>query len=866
MGQSQSDTGLLRHVDQDVAIDAPYFGPILRLSHQDREKQTWNLTALVISRLSNDTKPILSATNAIVGEAELVHQYRVWNYWRIPISFQQHRLEARYDMNVCIGNCSKQFSCVVPPIDTAPTIMYFSYNRSAKEHDPLLWQYALRQHHGGKPYHLLLGGGDQLYYDHVLALPSMAEWRKKSREQRVHPHAWTDQMRDEVEAFYMNHYLREFSEIACRPFAEAMSNIPCLFQLDDHDMFDGSDSYGEELQSCAVLQGIRGQAIKAYFLYQQHNMHNTDMWGTIGRCFLKPLGPYAILGVDSRLEHSRHHVVLPATWDLIFEKLEHLPSHVHHLLVMLSVPIVYDESHYTGDAEALDDVTHQRRSQVHHAERYAVIKRFQQFAAHFNKRVTFLGGDVHSGGIGEIYRVACEPYIVRKFEADTDVVHMTQIITSAIGSAYPPRSVVPRFGRGGSKAEYLDQATRANLVPMTAIQGGTDKHGTCLYGRRNYVQLFPEGVGIRVELVQETRHTARDGSVKIYAKSILAPPGTAVDTIHHTEAIQEVVSSAPIQNVPIASEEEFKPIETKREDVEVPQSLEEPVVAIGPSVDSDEPLKESEVTAQQLDEDKADEAADEPNENALMTEEIVSPEVLHEPADNSPENIDGAMSTPSATELTSEQVVTSPFVNPDVQPVVTSPDDAESLVMSKPEIIDEATPIAGLSMPVGGPYNDHFQPYASPEVIRSDLNFEQSPEAIRVEELTVRTDSDVPKVLATEHRDQSDLGEVPETPVETTITPFMESFWRSPVQTETRSAEQQVNSPALSTASMQSTEQIGDVTAPAVNKAPNVPPRKHFHVKLIPKPHLLGPRSDSGIVEASARGSVSDLRRKFERV
>jgi len=94
-----------------------------------------------------------------------------------------------------------------------------------------LWNDALDKH-TEQPYHVMIGGGDQLYCDSLLKEPEMIEWlgitSVQEREKiQCKPH-WTQA----IERYYFNRYCTWFSQ---GTYGQALAAIPSINMWDDHE-------------------------------------------------------------------------------------------------------------------------------------------------------------------------------------------------------------------------------------------------------------------------------------------------------------------------------------------------------------------------------------------------------------------------------------------------------------------------------------------------------------------------------------------------------------------------------------------------------------------------------------------------------
>lgn len=206
-----------------------------------------------------------------------------------------------------------------------------------------LWDDMLRRHRHN-PYHVMLGGGDQIYCDDVWKLPSLREWLAVKGKENRRDAEWTDTMDGEVDKFYFNHYCRHFAEDGIR---EAFAKIPQVNVCDNHDVFDGFGSYPEYLEKSNVFQNLRRIGYKYFLLFQHQTSAESDRTGMFienssSYSVISSLGTrMSVLMLDTRHQRSREHVVLDEEWDVTFAALEKLPPSVRHLLVVTGVPIIY---------------------------------------------------------------------------------------------------------------------------------------------------------------------------------------------------------------------------------------------------------------------------------------------------------------------------------------------------------------------------------------------------------------------------------------------------------------------------------------------------------------------------------------------
>ncbi|RKP24733.1 hypothetical protein SYNPS1DRAFT_7862, partial [Syncephalis pseudoplumigaleata] len=475
-----------------------------------------------------------------------------YHFYRYAISIPQ--TSRAQDVTYTVG--ARPYTFTVPAYDEVWRWAFFSCNGFSNDiamedrdtvygGDQVLWTDVL-QRHAARPYHLMVGGGDQLYCDDVFVdAPTVKVWNELSTMEEKHAHEVTDEMVEEVEHYYFNNYLRFFGN---GKFAEAMKIIPYTYGIDDHDIFDGFGSYPEALRLCAVIQRIGDIATRFYLLFQQHttqhHAENHNFFGEVPRCYLSLMGPHtALLVPDGRCERTESTIISKETYDAIFARLNDMPSSVRHLIVVLGVPIVYprltmventldtisdlqDTSIFSsitdvlrrtglvgqlvnnfGQPELLDDLTDHWTADCHLDERKTFIERLQMISRERSVRVTFIAGDVHCCGAG---------YLHSKPTADVapeaDFRHMAQITSSGIVNAPPPASVISALHYSATTYEF-DQDTVEDMYELFEQDvSGQPLEQKKLLNRRNWCSVVDDGRG-GLDFTINVEREEHDGSV-----------------------------------------------------------------------------------------------------------------------------------------------------------------------------------------------------------------------------------------------------------------------------------------------------------------------------------------------------------------
>lgn len=352
------------------------------------------------------TDAVYNETNAQAGAGFLrgtkLYEDTVKTFWRFDVHLPFQGSEATWsytipDLQLLSGKESSKlrYNFVVPAHDESMRILFHSCNGFSVGTDedawsgPALWNDVLRAHRQ-RPFHVMIGGGDQIYNDGVRVTGPLKSWTDIGNPKKRRDYPFPRTLRDECDSWYFSSYKRWYS---MEPFSEANSSIPQINVWDDHDIIDGFGSYSDHFMQCAVFRGIGGVSLKYYCLFQHHvpppvSTYTTDAPQTTQSQGLKGSGadpdqleatfvckeiqadssfiigdrpgPYveersrslymqlgariAFVGIDARTERTRHQVNYPDTYEKIFARvaveLTANPA-LTHLIVLLGVPIAY---------------------------------------------------------------------------------------------------------------------------------------------------------------------------------------------------------------------------------------------------------------------------------------------------------------------------------------------------------------------------------------------------------------------------------------------------------------------------------------------------------------------------------------------
>lgn len=317
-------------------------------------------------------------------------------------------------------------------------------------------------------FHLLLMGGDQLYFDSIWEdITALKTWVGLSRKEQL-AFKVAKTLDKEIENYYFSLYSRRWLSESRRqwgqvPFnldsADAMARIPTIMMWDDHDIFDGWGSYSTAMQHCELFQAMFRHARRAFWVFQmQHaladlpdladiarrNVSKQDpqyqpigwsehqkkdplalplLEGQPGFTSAYHLGPVSLVAADLRTERSRTQVMGPDTWTAFQDWLKTLPGEksrhpggkCQHLIFLSSVPVAHPKLSLAeglldtfGQDHVLDsnadDLKDHWSHDDHEGERKRLLETLTQVAGKQLLRVSIASGDVHVAAWGSAYR------------------------------------------------------------------------------------------------------------------------------------------------------------------------------------------------------------------------------------------------------------------------------------------------------------------------------------------------------------------------------------------------------------------------------------------------------------------------------
>ena len=461
-----------------------------------------------------------------------LHAERGCTFWRFNIEVELRDKQQRIAYRINRGPATAFW---VPDKSSSMNVMFhscngFSLSCDSNEFsgpDPM-WRDVLNTHQT-RPFHVMIGGGDQVYNDCVQNETQLfQEWLMMENIYHKENTPFDADMQDELEEFYLERYCMWFSQGL---FSLANSQIPMVNMYDDHDIIDGFGSYPHHFMSSPVFSGLGNVAFKYYLLFQHQSVLDETEAAEPSWIFGVRPGPYintfsrslfmmlgsrtALLAVDCRTERSRDEVVTKETWEKIMDRCyaEIEKGKVAHILVLLGVPIAYPRlvwleniltsrlmdpvkalgkgglfgnllNHLDGGVEVLDDLDDHWTAKSHKGERTIVVQDLQDLAADKSTRVTILSGDVHLAAVGQFFS---NPKL--GLAKHKDFRYIPNVISSAIANTPPPDLLADLLNKR-NKTHHFDKDTEENMIPL--FQHGVDgkpRNNKHLLPHRNWCSI-----------------------------------------------------------------------------------------------------------------------------------------------------------------------------------------------------------------------------------------------------------------------------------------------------------------------------------------------------------------------------------------
>lgn len=176
-------------------------------------------------------------------ESTCLYSDRRNTFWTFAIDAPIEPYESNYEYEVPdLRYSSEQKPRVnnfyVPAASESMRIMFHSCNGFSVGTDeeawsgPALWNDVLRKHQE-LPFHVMVGGGDQIYNDGIRVDGPLRDWTSIGNPKKRREFPFPESLRAECDDYYLNNYIRWYST---DPFSTANGQIPQLNIWDDHDV------------------------------------------------------------------------------------------------------------------------------------------------------------------------------------------------------------------------------------------------------------------------------------------------------------------------------------------------------------------------------------------------------------------------------------------------------------------------------------------------------------------------------------------------------------------------------------------------------------------------------------------------------
>jgi hypothetical protein len=158
---------------------------------------------------------------------------------QVPIEQQEIQYEYKIpDMRFANREKPRANRFFVPAANESMRVMFHSCNGFSVGTDEEafsgtpLWRDVLRKH-TAKPFHVMIGGGDQIYNDGIRVSGPLREWTDIGNPKKRREYPFPEKLRETCDDYYLNNYIRWYDAV---PFAIANGQIPQVNIWDDHDV------------------------------------------------------------------------------------------------------------------------------------------------------------------------------------------------------------------------------------------------------------------------------------------------------------------------------------------------------------------------------------------------------------------------------------------------------------------------------------------------------------------------------------------------------------------------------------------------------------------------------------------------------
>lgn len=453
--------------------EAEVTGPILFARGADAAR--YRLAALLVLPEHREPPPLEPEGAGPVPAIRLDRRFgrTVWRYdFALPVGANAgYRLDGREYR-------------VATDLTGAARIAYVSCNgqESGDHRRPLderntMWR-RLAAENRRAPFGLLLQGGDQLYADEVVNQhPGLRAWAR-CRTAHKQLHAFTPEMREAAERFYVGRYLTLYGQPG---IAELGARVPSLMMWDDHDILDGWGSHPMATLESPVGVGLFEVARRAFALFQLALAPGEMEAAGHSLGYAASFPGFTVVAPDLRSERRPTRVMGEAGW-ANFERALGAGERSDRLIVMSSVPALGPRLSWVerltvvfpGIRKYKDDLRDQWQSRSHRTEWIRFLETLEHQAVDRGRRVTVVSGEIHLATRGEM------PF------RDGSILH--QLVASGIAHPAPPAGYAIGLGLLATLGEDPLPGQPIGLRPLPG-------RGWIYAAERNYLVLKRDAGG-----------------------------------------------------------------------------------------------------------------------------------------------------------------------------------------------------------------------------------------------------------------------------------------------------------------------------------------------------------------------------------
>lgn len=164
-------------------------------------------------------------------------------FWAFDIIVPVEATETNYEyavpeMRFAADHKPRVNNFFVPASTESMRIMFHSCNGFSVGTDeeawsgPALWNDVERKH-SEKPWHVMIGGGDQIYNDGIRVDGPLQEWTSIKNPKKRRDFPFPEKLRAECDNYYLKNYLKWYNTT---PFSNVNGKIPQINIWDDHDV------------------------------------------------------------------------------------------------------------------------------------------------------------------------------------------------------------------------------------------------------------------------------------------------------------------------------------------------------------------------------------------------------------------------------------------------------------------------------------------------------------------------------------------------------------------------------------------------------------------------------------------------------